>query len=167
MVHEYERIGKADAGENLDWILRGLFTFCSIGWRFILWFPSARHMHIAMQMNSEKHYFPLQLNYYSWLMNFFCMKMIWKWCTSCFSLLLGHKLCFYVNSVSGAGIICRYIAFLPARSFLGFVCNTSTSIREQRWGTLVSCGKSVEFNCTLFELINDTGKIYIVGKKFL
>lgn len=138
MVSEYEEIVKAVTGENIDGILRRLFAFCSLGWRFILPLPTASHTHIAMQMHSEEHYFPLRLNYYSWLMNFFCMKMIWKWCAWCFPLLLRHKLCFYGNTVNIAWIIYRYIAFLSSWKLTRLCSQVWTSLVEQKWGAVVS-----------------------------
>lgn len=36
-------------------------------------------------------------------------------------MLLGHKLCFYGNTVNVAWIIYRYIAFLSSWKLLGFV----------------------------------------------
>lgn len=158
MVRKYEKIVKTDTGEHIDWILRRLFTFCNVGWRFILSLPSARHMHIAMQMDSEKQYFPVQLNYYSWLMNFFCMKMIWKCCRSRFSLLLGHKLCFYVNSVNGAWIIYRYIAFLSSWKLFGLCferVNFHIGTETRGFGPNL-CKPAVYSMFILLELINNT-----------
>lgn len=64
IVYECERIIKTDVEGNIDYLdpllnFKTLFTFCRAGWKFIQLLPSARHMHIAMQMDPEKHYFSL------------------------------------------------------------------------------------------------------------